>query len=313
MDLDLQAVATFLVVVERRHFGHAANDLGISVSAVTKRIQRLEASLGVPLVERDSGGFAGLTPAGWRFVQFAPQIVQATQTARLAAVGQAKLALRVAVPAGVEVVAPLMPAALATLELALSHTHPGVTVALVPTPFAQLTPDLIADNVDVVLTFGPSADPSVTSTRLGPLHRVGLVGAKHPFAYRRRVDAREFARQPMVYAPGLPDEYMNPFVLADVRPLDEARLVPVDASNTAHVAQRVLEGREVTVIPAALSANLPRELKRVELDGVPTCWYYAHRRADDVRPELLTMIDLLVALTESITRAANSPRAYHTQ
>ena len=75
MDLDLTAVESFIAVTESRHFGRAADKLGISASALTKRIKRLEAAVGVPLIERDTAGYAGLTPAGRRFVQFAPQLL----------------------------------------------------------------------------------------------------------------------------------------------------------------------------------------------------------------------------------------------
>ncbi|UUZ58909.1 LysR family transcriptional regulator [Nocardioides sp. B-3] len=304
MDLDLTAVESFIAVTDQRHFGRAAESLGVTVSALTKRIQRLERALGVPLIERDSGGFLGLTPAGQRFVQLAPQLIHDVQSARLAATGEAVTTLRLAVPAGVGVVAPLMPAALTTLELALRHAHPGVAVESVPTPFPRLTPDLMAGEVDVVLTFGPSPDPAVASTRLSRIQRVGLVSSTHLMAVRGMVDVREFACYPMLYSPGLPDEYMHPFVLADVRPLSEATPVPIDASNTAHVAQRILQGREVTVVPLALTANLPPELRRVGLRGVPDSWYHAHRRRGDNRPELLTAIQLMADFTESITRSA---------
>ena len=304
MDLDLTAVESFVAVTDSRHFGRAAAKLGVSVSALTKRIQRLEAALGVPLIERDTGGFLGLTPAGRRFVQFAPQLMHTAQAARLVASGGAAETLRLAVPAGVGVVAPLMPTALATLELAVRHAHPGVAVQSFPTAFPDLSPALLSGRVDVVLTFGPSANLEVTSTRLSDIHRVGLVGATHPLAFKRAVDVHQFARLPMIYSPGLPAEYMEPFVLADVRPLDQATLVAIDASNTAHVAQRLLRGREVTVVPLALTANLPPELQRVGLRGVPPSWYHAHRRRGDDRPELLTVIDLMTDFTESITQAA---------
>ncbi len=260
MDLDLTAVESFVTVTEARHFGRAADRLGVSASALTKRIQRLEAVVGVPLIERDTGGYFGLTPAGRRFVQFAPQLVHAAQAAKTAATGVPGETLRLAVPAGVGVVAPLMPQALATLELALQHAHPDVAVESVPTAFPELTPALLAGDVDVVLTFGPSPSPDVTSTRLSEIHRVGLVGTTHPLAYKHAVDVHEFARLPMIYCPDLPDEYMQPFILADVRPLEEATLVAINASSTAHVAQRVLRGQEVTVVPLALTGNLPPEL-----------------------------------------------------
>ena len=304
MDLDLAEVRSFLEVAECKHFGHAAEKLGISVSGLTKRIQRLETSLGVPLIERDSGGFLGLTRAGWRFAQVAPQLVSAAHVARQAASGAPTATVRLAVPAGVGVVAPLMPTALATLELALQHAHPGVAVEQLPTPFPRLTDDLRAGVVDVVLSFGASPDPAITSVRLSEIHRVGMVGSRHPAAGLRSVDVHAFARLPMLYSPSAPAEYMAPFVLADVRPLADADLREIDASNTAHVAQRVLQGREVTVVPLALTANLPPELRRIELLGCPPSWYHAQRRADDLRPEVLTTIDLMADFTESISRAA---------
>jgi DNA-binding transcriptional LysR family regulator len=304
VDLDLTAVESFLAVTEQRHFGRAAENLGVTVSALTKRIQKLEGSLGLPLIDRDSGGFLGLTPAGQRFVQFAPELVRAAHSAHLVAAGGAVTTLRIGIPAGVGVVAPLMPAALATLELALRHAYPAVAIETVPTAFDQLTKRLLDNEVDVVLTFGASPDLSVVSSPLSEIHRVGMVGAAHPFALRGSIDVAEFAKQPMIYAPGLPAEYMHPFVLADVRPLSEATLVPIDASNTAHVAARILRGREVTVVPLALTANLPPELKRVGLTGCPEVRYHAQRRASDERPELLTAIDLMADFTESITLAA---------
>ncbi len=306
MDLDLTAVESFIAVTDSRHFGRAADELGVSVSALTKRIQRLEAAVGVPLIERDTGGFVGLTPAGRRFLQFAPQLMHAAQAAKAAASGAPVETLRLAVPAGVGVVAPLMPRALATLELALQHAHPGVRIESVPTAFPELTPALLAGDVDGVLTFGPSTSRDVTSTRLSEIQRVGLVGATHPLAFKRAVDVHEFARLPMIYNPELPDEYMQPFILADVRPPAEATLVPITASNTAHVAQRILRGSEVTVVPLALTGNLPPELQRVRLMGVPASWYHAHRRSGDERPALLTSIQLMADFTESITRSAVS-------
>lgn len=173
MDLDLTAVESFIAVADLRHFGRAADKLGVSASALTKRIRRLEAAVGVPLIERDTAGYGGLTPAGRRFVQFAPQLVRAAQAAKTAASGAPVETLRLAVPAGVGVVAPLMPQALATLELALQHAHPEVGIESVRRAFPELTPALLAGDVDVVLTFGPSPSPDVTSTRLSEIHRVG--------------------------------------------------------------------------------------------------------------------------------------------
>lgn len=304
--LDLGGVAAFVAVVRHRHFGAAADELELSVSAVTKRIQRLEAELGVPLIERDSGGFLGLTAAGRRFYQVAPQILQSVHTARLAAALEPVLALKLAIPEGMPAVAPLMPAAMATTELALSHAYPGVSIEMVATPFDRLTSDLLDETVDAVLTFGPSADDRIASVQLGELRRVGLVAATHPFAYRASVDAAEFARQPMPFTPGIPEEYMHPFLLLDVRPAEQARFVPNNATNTAQVAQRILGGREVTVVPSALTTSLPAELKAVELTNLPACHYYAQHRAADDRAPLRTMLELMADFVGSLNAAARA-------
>lgn len=305
MSLDLSGVEAFVAVARWRHFGQAAQELGVTVSAVTKRLQRLEAELGVPLVLRDSAGFSGLTPAGQRLIEVAPELLHAARVVTEIAQGEPLETLRVAVPAGVGVVAPLLPAALGTLEIALQHNHPGVAVLAVPTAFERLSDSLTGGAVDMVLTFGPSPEAQIASVRLSPLRRIGLVAAGHPFARREAMPAAEFARQPMIYTPGLPDHYMHPFVLADVRPLGQARLVAIKATNTAHVALRLLQGQEVTVVPLALTANLPPELAKVQLRGLPDSWYYVHHRVDDQRPELRTAIELMGEFTESMIRAAS--------
>lgn len=304
MNLDLTGVECFVTVAEHRHFGHAAQALGVSVSTVTKRLHKLESSLGVPLVVRGPAGFSDLTPAGRRLIQVAPELLRSARVASEIAVGEPGPTLRVAVPAGVGVVAPLLPSALGTLELALRHLYPAVSVVAVPTPFDRMVDDVVRGHVDVLLTFGRSSHPDIESVRLSPLHRVGIVAAGHPMARRRSVPAAEFAALPMIYSPDLPDWYMHPFVLADVRPLSGARLVPLRASTTAHVAERLLLGREVTVVPLALTANLPDEIVRVVLRDLPGAWYHAHHRRDDTRPELRAADELMSDFTDSISRAA---------
>ena len=136
-------------------------------------------------------------------MQFAPQLAHAARAAKTAATGPP--------------------------DHPLQHAHPDVGIESVRTPFPELTPALLAGDVDVVLTFGPSPGPDVTSTRLSEIHRVGLVGSTHPLAFKRAVEVHESARLPMIFSLDLPEEYMQPFVLADVRPLEEATLVPISA------------------------------------------------------------------------------------
>ena len=85
MDLDLECVASFLLVLEEGHYGRAAVRLHLSPSALTKRIQRLEHQLGVALLVRDESGVAGPTPAGTRFADQAEYLLDVALAAQAAA------------------------------------------------------------------------------------------------------------------------------------------------------------------------------------------------------------------------------------
>lgn len=278
---DLEA---FLAVVECRDFGRAADQLRLSVGALTDRIGQLEVALGVPLVDRDSSGFLGLTPAGHRVADIATTGEPADQPGPV---------VRLALPADAPAVAALPAAALATLGL--------VGVEPVLTPWVRLVPDLLDGAVDLALGVGESVEPGVASARLSEVRRVGVVARRHPLAVKRAVPVRVFARLPMLVPTGLPEDHLVPLALADVRPLDEANLTEVPAASIPH---RLLDGDVVTVMTLAQTAGLPMDLKRVTLAGCPPIWHHALRRDGDDRPELLAAIAVLADFTESISTAA---------
>ena len=80
MDIDL--LKTFLEVNRTRHFGRAADNLFITQSAVSARIQQLEERLGVRLFTRSRNNIQ-LTPQGRKLVRFAETITNVWNRARL--------------------------------------------------------------------------------------------------------------------------------------------------------------------------------------------------------------------------------------
>lgn len=74
MDLDLGAVRTFLAVVDAGHFTEAADHLGMTQQAVSKRIARLESDLGVALLNRSRTG-AKPTEDGAAFLPHARALI----------------------------------------------------------------------------------------------------------------------------------------------------------------------------------------------------------------------------------------------
>ncbi len=83
--MDLDCVTAFVTLMEERHYARAGRQLFLSSSSVSRRIQRLERQVGVRLVERDSGGTAGPTAAGVRFLPHAVAVLEHARAATQAA------------------------------------------------------------------------------------------------------------------------------------------------------------------------------------------------------------------------------------
>lgn len=76
MATDLNALATFVLVAEERSFRAAADRLGVTRSAVSQAIRRLEDAMGIALVHRTTRS-VGLTEAGERLhADIAPSLAE---------------------------------------------------------------------------------------------------------------------------------------------------------------------------------------------------------------------------------------------
>jgi len=76
MTVDINALATFVLVAEERNFRAAADRLGVTRSAVSQAIRRLEDEMGIALVHRTTRS-VGLTEAGERLhAEIAPPLAE---------------------------------------------------------------------------------------------------------------------------------------------------------------------------------------------------------------------------------------------
>jgi len=155
------AIPVFVAVVREGGFSAAADALGISKSAVSKRITQLEEQLGVRLLHRTTRKLS-LTEAGKRYFEHAAQSLLAAQHAEDAVAelqGEPKGKLRVNAPMsfGRLHVAALMPKFLAR--------YPEITVDLV---VDDRVVDIIAAGVDVAIRVGHLPDSSLVARKLAP-------------------------------------------------------------------------------------------------------------------------------------------------
>lgn len=149
----------FVQVVERDGFSAAARHLGMTPSAVSKLVGRLEARLATQLVHRSTRKLQ-LTPEGKQFYDRSVQVLadmdEAERCAASGAAPRGRVSLNVSVPFGQHVLLPLVPR---FLEL-----HPQVTLDVTLT---DRVVDLMDERTDVAVRWGQLPASDLVARRLG--------------------------------------------------------------------------------------------------------------------------------------------------
>jgi DNA-binding transcriptional LysR family regulator len=165
MASSLTEMAVFQRVAERGSFAGAAEDAGLSPSAVAKLVTRLEERLGVRLINRTTRRLA-LTAEGAIYLDRVREILGAVDAAEsevTSARGSPRGHLRVhTFPViAANQLAPALPDFLAR--------HPHITFDFMVT---NRIVDLVGENVDVSLRMGPLEDSGLVSRKIVDLTRV---------------------------------------------------------------------------------------------------------------------------------------------
>ena len=162
---DLNALRSFLAVVNAGSFNKAASQLETSTAAVSRRVAGLERELGVRLLNRTTRRL-DLTESGKQFYADVGAILQSLEEAEeriSCASEQIRGTLRIAAPLtfGTQCLGPLLP------EFLQQHPELRLQVQLED----QLT-DLIADQVDMAIRIGSLPDSSYVATHIADIDRV---------------------------------------------------------------------------------------------------------------------------------------------
>jgi len=171
----LSAVVAFARVAERASFTRAADDLGVSPSALSQTVRALEASLGVRLLHRTTRRVA-LTEHGARFLARVGEGLAQIEAAfvdldSVRAVPAGKLRINVPRVAAELLVLPHLPGFLAR--------YPQVEVELFVEPGLA---DLVAGGFDAGIRLGESLARNMIAVPIGPLERQVVVATPDYFA-----------------------------------------------------------------------------------------------------------------------------------
>lgn len=155
---DFNGISVFQTVVEQGSFSQAAEVLGITTSAVSRRISGLEEHLGVKLLKRTTRSLS-LTESGQRYLEYARQAQQAIIDAENAArekkdVASGILKLNAPVNLGRGKLAEIIPDFLKANPLVSFH----ITLNDV---FTRINPD----DYDLIITTSPVPRGSFISTK----------------------------------------------------------------------------------------------------------------------------------------------------
>ncbi|MDG1581458.1 LysR family transcriptional regulator [Pseudomonas sp. GOM6] len=179
----LKRMALFATVVDKGSMVAAADALGMTASAVSQQIRRLEESTQLSLLHRTTRRLT-LTEAGAQLYQSCRQIVELAEQAeqRLAELRDAPVGeLRIAAPVGFS--GHLVTSALAPLLLA----HPQLSLRLF---FQDEQIDLVEQRIDLAIRVGSQEDSSLVARHVGDWPML-LCAAPSYLARCARIDGPE--------------------------------------------------------------------------------------------------------------------------
>ena len=172
----IEDTLAFVRAAEARSFTIAAEQLGLSRSTIGKRITRLEARLGVRLLQRTTRNVT-LTDEGAVFYEHCIEILKALEAA------EASMVARTMEPAGrLRIDVPVSLGRLQILPVVHAYLRqwPMVSVHI---SFNDRYVDLIEEGIDVAVRVGGAADSGLISRKVAP-HR--LVTCASPAYLERR-------------------------------------------------------------------------------------------------------------------------------
>lgn len=266
--MDARDLDDLVAVAQLGSFSAAARRRGAAISTVTRRIDSLEARLGLRLLDRRADG-ARLTPEGAQIAQLAAPLAD-----QLARVARAAEALRVgAPPAPVRVTATefVISDVLAPALPALWRDQPGVAIHL------QSQPDVVslaARDADLAVRMARPEGASLVVRRLAEI-RLGLFAAP-AYLDGRDPAALDLSRERLF---SYDDSYGRIPELAWFQAHGLAGALAMRTASTRALLTAAQAGAGIALLPAPLARRAGGLIEVPVPDPLPvrTPWLAVHR------------------------------------
>ena len=237
----------FIALANERHFGRAAEIVGVTQPSLSSAIKQLEDQLGVQLVFRGAR-FQGLTPEGQRVLDWALRIVGDTRTMR-----EEMRALRSGVSGNLRLgVIPTALPMVGRLTVPYLARNPNVRVSILSQTSYEILESIDRLEIDAGITYleneplGRVAQVSLYEETYGL-----LVASSSPLAGHSSVTWREAAAQPLCLLTG---NMQNRRIIN--QHLSEAGAVVepnVESNSAIALVAHVTTGRWASIVPQALT------------------------------------------------------------
>jgi len=233
----------FIALAQARHFGRAAEAVGVAQPTLSAAIRQLEESLGVMLVRRGSR-YGGLTPEGERVLDWARKIVSDARAMREELrIGSKGLSgsLRLGV-------IPTALAAASRLSAAFTQAHPEVRLTVLSSTSIAILDDLDGLRIDAGISYLDN-EPLGTKTTL-PLYeeRYALIlRDDHVFAARESLAWAELRGVQLCL---LTPDMQNRRIIGGLLGQAGVPVAPrIETNSTIVLVAHVLAGGWATILP----------------------------------------------------------------
>lgn len=284
-------MAAFVRVVEKGGFSPAARELGLTPSAISKLVTRMENRLGVRLLNRTTRRLA-LTPEGEAFFHRAHQILvdieeAENEVARFRARPRGRLRVNVGTAFGAHQLVPALPEFLAR--------YPEIEVELMMT---DRVVDLMEEGADIGLRTGGLADSSHVSRKICEMQRVICASPAYLASHGEPVSPADLLKHNCLVIAGVPQFHRWPFNAPD-----GVQSVEVSGNASANSAETLLQLAlldvgiirlaDVIVGEAIAAGRLKPVLAHLHhVEPLPLHAVFPHGR--NRSPRVAAMVDFLV-------------------